>query len=82
VNKSYGQFKIEDNKIIFALGAIKNVTATLGDIIANERKIKPFTSVIDFIERIPSKSLNKRALENLIKAGSFDDLHPNRAKSY
>ncbi len=64
--------------IYFALGAIKNVTVNLGDIIAEERSKKPFASMMDFMERIPTKALNRRGLENLIKAGAFDSLHSNR----
>ncbi len=85
VNKSFGAFRVsttdaDANKkqISFALGAIKNVTITLGDIIAEEQNKKPFASIMDFMERIPTKVLNRRGLENLIKAGAFDNLHQNR----
>lgn len=78
VNKCYGLFRIENDKITFGLGAIKNVTVNLGDVIAEERKKGEFKSVMDFIERIPTKILNKRGLESLIKAGALDDLHANR----
>ena len=94
VNKSYGSFRIGNNSdtimydssnkvsgkkhILFALGAIKNVTIVFGDIVAAERKIRPFSSVMDFVERMPTKALNRRGLENLIKAGAFDNLHLNR----
>lgn len=78
VNISSGHFIIEDGNIVFPLGAIKNVTISFGDLVNSERKNKPFKSIIDFVERMPSKSVNKRSLENLIKAGCFDKLHPNR----
>ncbi len=81
VNQSSGYFSIaksEKKQIIFALGAIKNVTKVLGDIIAKERENGLFPTIMDFVERIPSKVLNKRGLENLIKAGAFDSLHQNR----
>ena len=83
INKSEGLFNIhsEDDKksIIFAIGAIKNVTANFGTAITAERKKNgPFKSIIDFAQRFDPKLLNKRLLENVIKAGSFDSLHPNR----
>lgn len=80
VNSSSGFFRIDNGKIIFGLGAIKNVTTKLGDAIHEARAKGPFESVVDFIERIPTKVLNKRGLENLIKAGSFDNLHKNRGE--
>lgn len=80
VNQSSGYFRIQDGKIIFGLGAIKNVTYKLGDAIFEARAKGPFKSVVDFIERVPTKALNKRGLENLIKAGSFDNIHKNRGE--
>lgn len=78
VNKCFGNFMIQNDKILFGLGAIKNVTINLGDTIAREREKGEFKSVMDFIERIPTKILNKRGLESLIKAGALDGLHANR----
>ena len=37
-----------------------------------------FKSIIDFIERTPPKLINRKLLENIIKAGCFDSLHSNR----
>jgi DNA polymerase-3 subunit alpha len=83
INKSNGLFTIDqedDEKVInFAIGAIKNVTANFGLAVENERKKNgPFKSIIDFTQRIEPQILNKRLLENIIKAGCFDALHPNR----
>lgn len=80
VNQSEGYFKIKDDAIVFGLGAIKNVTTKLGDAIGEARATGPFKNVIDFVERIPTKILNKRGLENLIKAGAFDNIHANRGE--
>lgn len=78
INKCSGHFTIIDDKISFGLGAIKNVTTNLGEIIAEVREKGAFKNVMDFIERIPPKTLNKRGLESLIKAGALDELHSNR----
>jgi DNA polymerase-3 subunit alpha len=37
-----------------------------------------FVDIYDFLERIDPKLINKRAFENLAKAGAFDSIHPNR----
>ena len=64
--------------IIFALGAIKNVTGNFGVAVKAEREKGPFKSIVDLVERMDPKLINKRLLENLIKAGCFDSLHDNR----
>ncbi len=84
INLSTGYFSIvrvsnEDKSIIYALGAIKGVTVNFGKILAEEiAKNGKFKNIIDFIERLPPKSINRKLLENLIKAGCFDELHSNR----
>ena len=84
INRSQGKFSIDviegKKSIIFAIGAIKNVTANFGEAVTSERtKNGDFKSIIDFAERIEPKLINKRLLENVIKAGCFDKINPNRA---
>jgi DNA polymerase-3 subunit alpha len=65
-------------KISFALGAIKNMSVeTTKEIILLRKKYGAFRNIFDFAERV-MKLINKRVLENLIKAGAFDELHSNR----
>ena len=83
INKSKSLFSIhsENDKksIFFAIGAIKNVTANFGFAVTSEReKNGDFKSILDFAQRIDPKFINKRLLENVIKAGCFDSLHSNR----
>ncbi len=83
INQSDGLFGTKYDKdkrsIIFALGAIKNVTSSFGSVVKTERqKSGSFKSIIDFVQRIEPKHLNRRLLENIIKVGCFDKLHPNR----
>lgn len=83
INQSNGQFSIkhegEEKSIIFSIGAIKNVTTAFGHAVTAERKKRgKFKSIIDFVQRIDPKLINKRLLENVIKAGCFDELHSNR----
>lgn len=83
INGSDGYFKIQNTagkkSIIFALGAIKNVTVNFGKELERVRAEKgQFKTILDFIERIPPKLLNRKSLENIIKAGCFDQVHSNR----
>ena len=72
-----------NSAIIFALGAIKGVTPNFGKLVAEERAARgAFKSIIDFIERLPPRSINSKLLENLIKAGCFDKLHNNRLQLF
>lgn len=66
---------IDDHTIAYGLASIKGVK-DVKDIIANA----PYTSVKDAMNRLPSKSFNKRIAENLIKAGAFDFEDTNRKK--
>ncbi|HJD56167.1 MAG TPA: DNA polymerase III subunit alpha [Rickettsia endosymbiont of Pyrocoelia pectoralis] len=83
INISSGYFSTSKNAIIFALGAIKGVTPNFGKLVMDERIARgAFKSIIDFIERLPPKAINSKLLENLIKAGCFDELHDNRQQLF
>ena len=47
-------------------------------IVAERNQRGDFTSLRDFIERMTGKDVNKKAIENFIKAGAFDELPGNR----
>jgi len=81
VNKSQASFAIEkeDGKaaIRFSLTAIKNVGyAAIEPIILAREKGGPFKSIEDFCRRVDLRSINKKVIESLIKAGVFDCLAP------
>lgn len=79
INSGYGDFTVEDDKIRFGLAAIKNVGKAAINNIVYERKANGiFKSLTDFCNRMSTGDLNKRMLENLIKAGAFDSLGGNR----
>jgi DNA polymerase-3 subunit alpha len=87
VNVSGVDFGVEPPKgdakfgaIRYSLAALKNIGAGAVETIVNERDAKgPFTSLGDFASRVDAKALNKRAVETLAKAGSFDAFNDNRA---
>ena len=73
INKSDADFDVEDGNIRYALAAIKSVGAANMEAIAAERHAHgPYKDVSDFIHRIDAKQINRRQLEQLIKAGAFD----------
>ena len=82
INHSFANFTAEGTAVRFGLGAIKNAGAQIIEAMTQVRGNKPFVSVVDFIERVDAKHLNKRLLENLIGAGAFDCLEPNRRALY
>lgn len=66
--------------IRYALAAIKNVGEKAMRSIIEERDSNgEFKNIFDLAERIDSRLVNKRQMENLIAAGAFDGLEPNRA---
>ncbi|HUX80585.1 MAG TPA: DNA polymerase III subunit alpha [Alphaproteobacteria bacterium] len=79
VNHSHAGFKVEKGAIRYALAAIKNVGAAAMDTLMEERqKNGAYKDMFDFVERIDGRVMNKRQMENLISAGVFDSLSPNR----
>ena len=83
VNYSHGKFTVHDKNIRYGLSAVKNVGENFIRAIVKAREEGPFRSFTDFIERIEktdSNSMNKRAVESLIKAGALDSTGANRAQ--
>jgi DNA polymerase-3 subunit alpha len=84
INKSEPTFAVESLPdgtlaVRYAFAAIKNVGFGPVDAMVKAREAGgPFKSLPDLCERIDPKGLNKRQLENLVLAGAFDSLNPNR----
>ena len=65
--------------IRYALGAIKNVgEAAMEELVAERQAEGLFKDPFDFARRLDNKVVNKRQLENLVRAGAFDSLFTNR----
>ena len=80
INKSYTKFTVEDGKIRFGLGGIKNVGfAVLDAIVKNREENGPFKDLPDFCERMQNDSVNKKCIESLIKSGAMDEFNQTRA---
>ncbi len=81
VNKSYDSFTVEEDGIRFGLVAIKNIGRGFIQGVVREREANgPFASFKDFCERMYGSDINKRAVENLIRAGAFDSLGAYRSQ--
>ena len=79
INAGEGVFTAEDDKIRYGLYAIKSLGRPVVDRIIEERRIGgPYRTLQDFIERVAERDVNKRAIENLIKAGACDSLDGTR----
>ncbi len=81
VNRSGADFEVEDGEVLYALGAVRNVgLEAMKHLVAVREEGGRFRDLFDFVERVDPRQVNKRALENLARAGAFDSLHPNRAQ--
>jgi DNA polymerase-3 subunit alpha len=78
VGESTRYFAAVGADIRFGLGAIRNVGANVVDAIVAARQPAPFTSLHDFLAKVPVPVANKRTIESLIKAGAFDSLGSTR----
>lgn len=72
VNESQMEFTVENGKIRFAMAAIKSLgRPTIQAILKERGENGSFISMQDFVTRM-SHALNRRAIENFVKAGAFD----------
>ena len=79
INQGQSGFSVTDGKVRYALTAIKGVGRPVIEAIVAERRGRgPFTNLKDFITRMADKDLNRRAIENFIKAGALDSLGGTR----
>lgn len=84
VNKSELGFTVDRSGsdgpvVLFGLEAVKAVGESVATALLEERIARgPFVNIVDLIERVNLRVLNKRAMGALILAGAFDSLHSNR----
>jgi DNA polymerase-3 subunit alpha len=81
VNSSDHGFTVDGLKIRFGLDAVKNVGHQAVQAIISAREAETegaFTSIWDFCERVDARSVNKRAVECLIKCGALDSTNATR----
>lgn len=81
INQSnYAFTTLDDQTIVYGLGAIKGVgEGAIEGLITDRNENGPFTGLADFCQRLETGRLNRRTLEAMIKAGALDSLGHNRA---
>ena len=80
INKSYTKFTVDNGKIRFGLGSVKNVGIAAVNAIVKEREENgTYESFTDFCERMKNETVNKKCIESLIRAGAFDEFEQTRA---
>ena len=88
INRSRAKFTVEtladgSRAIRYALAAVKNVgMGAMEALVAAREAAAPFRDLFDFTSRLDVQVLNKRQLENLVYAGAFDGLNPNRRQTF
>ncbi len=81
VNNSLAHFSVREGNLRLGLSSIKNVGVGAAEEIVKARTSGgEFGNIFDFVSRIDLKTVNKRALESLIKAGAFDSMGHKRAQ--
>lgn len=81
INEGESGFSVSDGGIRYALTAIKGVGRPVIDaVIAEREQAGPFRDLHDFLSRMVNKDreINRRVVENFIKAGALDCLHATR----
>ena len=83
INESDAMFKVENGNIRYALAGLKGVgEANMNYIVSERNNNGKFKNLSDFIHRVDIKQINRKQLEQLIKAGAFDCLEGNRQKLF
>ena len=74
VNESFSEFGVNSKgDIRFGISALKGIGENVAmEILAARKKGGPFTSIYDFIERIPAGTINRRNIDTMAMAGAFD----------
>ncbi len=88
VNRSMATFSVDNGRVVYALGALKNVGADAMRLVVEGRasnpegEEKPFVNLFDVARRVDLKRIGKRPMEMLARAGAFDQLDPNRRRVF
>ncbi|MBL3568654.1 DNA polymerase III subunit alpha [Rhodovulum sulfidophilum] len=82
VNRSLPTFDVQEGRLVYALGALKNVGIEAMKLIVEARDGRPFGSLFEFARRVDMKHVGKRPLEMLARAGAFDALDGNRRRVF
>ncbi len=86
INRSAADFTLEREgdrlAIRYALAAVKKVGMAAMQALETARGETCFADVADFAARVDPRQINRMQIENLVRAGAFDDLEKSRAKLF
>ena len=87
INRSAADFSVEQLPdgalaIRYALAAVKKVGFAAMQSVEAARGDRQFADIAEFAGTVDPRQLNRMQLENLIRAGAFDALEPNRARLF
>ncbi|MBI1495322.1 DNA polymerase III subunit alpha [Halocynthiibacter styelae] len=86
VNRSLATFSVSEGRLVYALGALKNVGLDAMRLVVEGRRVdgvdKPFATLYDMARRVDLKRVGKRPMEMLARAGAFDQLDNNRRRVF
>lgn len=78
INLSTKIYSISQHQLIYPLSGIAGISDDLANRIIRERLKAPFLDFFNFVDRMYQYNILPKQVENLIDAGAFDSLHPNR----
>ena len=79
INEGVSGFSVSGENIRYGLSAIRSIGRNVVEAIVRERdRNGPFVTLDDFVSRMSGKEINKKTVENFIKAGAMDSLPGNR----
>jgi len=80
INASEYRFvPVDRGTIRYGLGGIRGTGESAIETIVAARAAGPYTDLYDLCRRVDKRIVNRRVIEALVRAGSFDSLEPNRA---
>ncbi len=82
VNRSGATFGVSEGRVVYGLGALKNVGVEAMKLITGARGDTPFVNLFDIARRVDLKRIGKRPMEMLARSGAFDLLDPNRRRVF
>jgi DNA polymerase-3 subunit alpha len=87
INRSSADFAVErldDGRLAirYALAAVKKVGFVAMEAMTAARGGTPFADVTDFAARVDPRQISRMQVENLVRAGAFDELAKNRARLF
>ncbi|RMD92655.1 MAG: DNA polymerase III subunit alpha, partial [Alphaproteobacteria bacterium] len=80
VNRSQALFSVQEGRILYGLGALKNVGVEAMRMLVAARGDTPFADIFDFARRVELRRIGRRPLEMLVRAGALDALDANRRR--